>query len=87
METIRFSINKNALFENRTESIALVYDEKGGQQGYIVTDDGAIVYVNEQHIYEQVEFFNDIKTLTERVEVLKKISNKSYCNFSIHYKS
>lgn len=87
MERIRFSINKAELFENRTETIALLYDEQGGQQGYIVTDNGDIKYVSEHHIYEQVEFFNDIQSLTERVDVLKRITNKTYNNFSIHYKN
>ena len=79
MTTKRFPITPNTLFEGRTESIALVYDEHGGQQGNIV-------YVNEHHIYEQVEYFNDIDTLNKRQEVLKKISNKEYTNFTIHYK-
>jgi hypothetical protein len=82
----RFSLAVNTLFDGRTENIALVYDEHGGHQGNIVTDNGNIEYVNEHHIYEQVEFFNDIDSLKKREEVLKKISNKTYKNFRIHYK-
>ena len=36
MTTKRFPITPNTLFEGRTETIALVYDEHGGQQGDIV---------------------------------------------------
>ena len=86
MLTKRFPITPNTLFEGRTETIALVYDEHGGQQGNIVNDEGGIVYVNEHHIYEQVEYFNDIENLKKRQEVLKKISNKIYTNFTIHSK-
>ena len=83
MITKRFPITPNTLFEGRTETIALVYDEHGGQQGHIVDDEGNIVYVNEHHIYEQIEFFNNINTLNKRIEELKRISNKTYCNFRI----
>ena len=82
----RFPINLNTLFDNREERIALVYDEQGGQQGEIVDDNCNIVYVNEQHIYEQVEYFNDIQSAIKRQNVLKKISNKKYTNFNVHYK-
>ena len=83
MATKRFPIERKSLFEGRTETIALVYDEHGGQQGNIVDNEGNIVYVNEHHIYEQVEYFNDIDTLNKRQEVLKKISNKKYENFIV----
>lgn len=83
MTTKRFPIERKSLFEGRTETIALVYDEHGGQQGNIVDNEGNIVYVNEHHIYEQVEYFNDIDTLNKRQEVLKKISNKKYENFIV----
>lgn len=83
MITKRFPIERKSLFEGRTETIALVYDEHGGQQGDIVDNEGNIVYVNEHHIYEQVEYFNDIDTLNKRQEVLKKISNKKYENFIV----
>ena len=46
MTTKRFPITPNTLFEGRTETIALVYDEHGGQQGHIVDNEGNIVYVN-----------------------------------------
>lgn len=86
MITKRFPITPNTLFESRTETIALVYDEHGGQQGHIVDNEGNIVYVNEHHIYEQVEYFNDIDTLNKRQKILENISNKKYTNFIIHHK-
>lgn len=83
MTTKRFPITPNTLFEGRTETIALVYDEHGGQQGNIVDNEGNIVYVNEHHIYEQIEFFDNINTLNNRIEELKRITNKDYSNFRI----
>ena len=88
MTTKRFPITFNELKDmftrlHKTEWFAVLYDEYGGQQGNIVDDEGNIVYVNEQHIYEQVEFFNDIDTLNNRIEELKRITNKSYSNFRI----
>jgi hypothetical protein len=68
---------------HKTEWFALLYDEHGGQQGNIVDNEGNIVYVNEHHIYEQIEFFDNINTLNNRIEELKRITNKSYSNFRI----
>lgn len=83
MEEKRFSIDINTLFDNRSETIALIYDEHGGINGKIVTDEGEIVKVNERHIYEQVEFFNDLKSLEKRKDVLARITNRRYTNFRI----
>jgi hypothetical protein len=86
MVTKRFSIDLETLFKGVSETIALLYDEQGGQQGNIVDENGNIVYVNEKHLYEQVEYFNDIDELNKRKELLSKISNRAYTNFRIHYK-
>ena len=88
MTTKRFPITCDELTDmftrlHKTEWFALLYDEQGGQQGDIVNDEGNIVYVNEKHIYEQVEFFNNINVLKERIEELKRITNKRYSNFRI----
>lgn len=86
MEEKRFSIDTNTLFDNRSETMALIYDEHGGINGKIVTDEGEIVEVNERHIYEQVEFFNDLKSIKKRKDVLARITNKRYTNFRVIYK-
>ncbi len=86
MEEKRFSIDTNTLFDNRSETMALIYDEHGGINGKIVTDEGEIVKVNEHHIYEQVEFFNDLKSIKKRKDVLSRITNKRYTNFRVIYK-
>ena len=81
METNRFNVNRETLFEGRTETLAIVYEQESYQQGHFVTDDCEIVYRNERNIYEQVEFFNTMVELIERKKVLEKISK--YKNFTI----
>ena len=70
MITKRFPITLNTLFEGRTETLAIVYEQENYQQGNFVTDDCEIVYLNERHIYEQVEYFNTMTELIERKKVL-----------------
>lgn len=81
MKTNRFNVNRDTLFEGRDETLAIVYEQEDYQQGNFVTDDCEIVYRNERNIYEQVEYFNTMKELIERKEVLEKISK--YKNFTI----
>lgn len=81
MLTKVFPLDRTKLFEGRTETLAIVYEQEGYQQGYFVTDDCEIVYRNERNIYEQVEFFNTMEELIERKKVLEKISK--YKNFTI----
>lgn len=88
MTTKRFPITFEDLKDmftrlHKTEWFAVLYDEHGGQQGHIVDNEGNIVYVSEHHIYEQVEFFDNINTLNKRIEELKSITNKTYRNFRI----
>lgn len=81
METNRFNVNRDTLFEGRTETLAIVYEQEDYQRGRFVTDDCEIVYRDECNIYEQVEFFNTMEELTERKKVLENISK--YKNFTI----
>ena len=85
MKTKRFDINKETLFENRTEKIALIYDEVTYFNASVFDDRGNWEYVNECQIYEQVEFFNDIPTMNKRQIELSKITNKRYNNFRCIY--
>lgn len=88
MRTKRFEINKENLFEDRTEKLALIYDEVTYFNGNVFDDRNNWEYVNECQIYEQVEFFNDIPTMKKRQVELSKITNKTYNNFRIiHNKS
>ena len=87
MLTKKFPLNRTTLFDGRTETIALVYEQTMHHHGYFLNDDGSdFEYVDEKHIYEQVEFFNDIADLKKRQKVLKNISNRIYNNFTIVYK-
>lgn len=86
MLTKIFPLDRTKLFDGRTETIALVYEQTMHHQGDFINDDGDIEYVNEKHIYEQVEFFNDIAELKAREKVLKNITNRNYDNFTIVYK-
>lgn len=86
MLTKIFPLDRTRLFDNRTESIALIYEQTMHHQGHFINDDGDIEYVDEKHIYEQVEFFNDIAELKAREKVLKNITNRNYNNFTIVYK-
>lgn len=82
METKRFSINKSTLFEGRNEQYALVYDDTQYQHHGVFDERGNWEYINERHIYEQVEYFNDLHEIKKRQMELSKISNKHYSNFS-----
>lgn len=86
MLTKVFPLDRTKLFDGRSETIALVYEQTMHHQGDFVNDDGDIEYVDEKHIYEQVEFFNDIAELKAREKVLKNITNRNYDNFTIVYK-
>lgn len=87
MLTKKFPLNRTTLFDGRTETIALVYEVSMHHKGYFLNDDGDdFEHVDEKHIYEQVEFFNDIAELKTRQKVLENISNRIYSNFTIVYK-
>lgn len=86
MLTKIFPLDRTKLFDGRSETIALVYEQTMHHQGDFINDDGDIEYVDEKHIYEQVEFFNDIAELKAREKVLKNITNRNYDNFTIVYK-
>lgn len=86
MLTKIFPLDRTKLFDGRSETIALVYEQTMHHQGDFINDDGDIEYVDEKHIYEQVEFFNDIAELKAREKVLKNITNRNYNNFTIVYK-
>ena len=87
MKTKRFSVNKDTLFEGRNEQYALVYDDTHYHNHSAFDERGNWEYINEKHIYEQVEYFNDIPTMKKRQIELSKISNKVYDNFRcIHSK-
>jgi hypothetical protein len=68
---------------HKTEWFALVYDLTEDFQGRKFNG-RVFEYVDERNIYEQVEFFDNIDTLHERIEELKRITNKNYSNFRIH---
>lgn len=87
MLTKIFPLDRTKLFDCRSETIALVYEQTMHHHGDFINDDGDIEYVNEKHIYEQVEFFNDIAELKAREKVLKNITNRNYDNFTIIYKN
>ena len=86
MLTKVFPLDRTKLFDGRSETIALVYEQTMHHHGDFINDDGDIEYVDEKHIYEQVEFFNDIAELKAREKVLKNITNRNYNNFTIVYK-
>lgn len=86
MLTKRFPLDRTTLFNGRTETIALVYEQTMHHKGYFINDDGDIEYVDEKHIYEQVEYFNSILELKKRQEVLAKTTNRNYSNFTAVYK-
>ena len=86
METKRFSVNKDTLFEGRNEQYALVYDDTHYHNHGVFDERGNWEYINEKHIYEQVEYFNDIPTMKKRQIELSKISNKVYDNFQCIHK-
>ena len=80
-----FSINREQpfLFENRTEQFALIYEQHEKWTSSDFDDRGNWEYTGKEHIYEQVEFFNDIETMEKRKVELSKITNKVYKNFSV----
>lgn len=82
METKRFSVNKDTLFEGRNEQYALVYDDTHYHNHSAFDERGNWEYINEKHIYEQVEYFNDLHEMNKRQIELSKISNKHYSNFT-----
>ena len=86
MLTKKFPLNRDTLFNGRTETIALVYEQTMHHKGDFINDDGDIEYVDEKHIYEQVEYFNSILELKKRQEVLAKTTNRDYSNFTAVYK-
>lgn len=86
MLTKIFPLDRTKLFDGRTETIALVYEQTMYHQGNFVNDDGDIEYVDEKHIYEQVEYFNDIAEMKARQKVLAKTTNRMYSNFTAVYK-
>lgn len=86
MLTKTFPLDRTTLFNGRTETIALVYEQTMYHKGNFINDDGDIEYVDEKHIYEQVEFFNSILELKKRQEVLAKTTNRIYSNFTAVYK-
>lgn len=85
MEKIKkfFAINREQpiLFENRTEQFALIYEQHEKWTSSDFDDRGNWEYTEKEHIYEQVEFFNDIGTMEKRQKELSKITNKVYKNF------
>lgn len=86
MLTKRFPLDRTTLFNGRTETIALIYEQTMHHEGDFINDDGDIEYVNEEHIYEQVEYFNSILELKKRQKVLAKTTNRNYSNFTAVYK-
>ena len=86
MLTKKFPLDRTTLFNGRTETIALVYEQTMHHKGDFINDDGDIEYVDEKHIYEQVEFFNSIAELKKRQKVLAKTTNRIYSNFTAVYK-
>ena len=88
MKTKRFEINKDTLFEDRNEQYALVYDDTHYHNHSVFDERGNWEYISEKHIYEQVEYFNDLYEMNKRQIELSKITNKTYNNFRvIHNKS
>lgn len=88
MKTKRFEINKDTLFEDRNEQYALVYDDTHYHNHSAFDERGNWEYISEKHIYEQVEYFNDLYEMNKRQIELSKITNKTYNNFRvIHNKS
>lgn len=86
MITKTFPLDRTTLFNGRTETIALIYKQTMYHQGDFINDDGDIEYVDEKHIYEQVEYFNDITEMNARQKVLAKTTNRNYSNFTAVYK-
>lgn len=86
MLTKRFPLDRTTLFNGRTETIALVYEQTMHHKGDFINDDGDIEYVDEKHIYEQVEYFNSIAEMKARQKVLAKTTNRFYSNFTAVYK-
>lgn len=86
MLTKKFPLDRTTLFNGRTETIALIYEQTMHHKGDFINDDGDIEYVDEKHIYEQVEYFNSILELKKRQEVLAKTTNRFYSNFTAVYK-
>lgn len=85
MGTKRFPINREDLFDNRTERYALIYDDTNYMNGSVFDERGNWEYVNRKEVYEQVEFFDSMPMLKCRQEELSKISNKHYSNFTCVY--
>lgn len=86
MLTKVFPLDRTKLFDGRSETIALVYEQTMHHQGDFVNDDGDIEYVDEKHIYEQVEYFNHIADLKRRQKELARTTNRMYSNFTAIYK-
>lgn len=82
MLTKKFPLDRTTLFNGRTETIALIYEQTMHHKGDFINDDGDIEYVDEKHIYEQVEYFNSITELKKRQKVLAKTTNRDYSNFT-----
>lgn len=81
MKTKRFEINKDTLFEDRNEQYALVYDDTHYHNHGVFDERGNWEYISEKHIYEQVEYFNDLHEMNKRQIELSRITNKRYNNF------